>query len=159
MAIDACLTTSDEKLAREILSQKIRQIRARHTEASNIFRTASILFPMFGLVGTLIGIVTVLKNISNPKNVGSAMAVALSTAFFGILAANLVCVPVAGKLRLRSLEEAMVKEIVAEGVLKIFFTSEIPTQITMYLESFLRAKFDSGELSAGAQGSQQKAAT
>lgn len=158
MAIDACLTTSDEKLAREILSQKLRQIKNRHTETANVFRTMSILFPMFGLVGTLIGIVTVLKNISNPKNVGSAMAVALSTAFFGILLANLVCVPIAGKLRLRSLEEALEKEILAEGILKIFFTSEIPTQISLYLESFMRTRLETAGEGAPAPGAEGKAA-
>ncbi|MBI2070994.1 MAG: MotA/TolQ/ExbB proton channel family protein [Elusimicrobia bacterium] len=139
-SIDVCLATSDEKLSREILSLRVRQAKSRHTEVANVFRTMSILFPMFGLVGTLIGIVTVLKNISNPKNVGPAMAVALSTAFFGILLANMVCVPVAGKLRLRAIEEALSQEIFIEGVLKIFFSPMIPSQIGLYLESYMAGR-------------------
>lgn len=142
--IDACLTTSDEKLTREILGQKLRQIKGRHVEVVNVFRTMSVLFPMFGLIGTLIGIVTVLKNISNPKNVGPAMAVALSTAFFGILMANMVCVPVAGKLRLRSLEEEIAKEVMIEGVLKIFFTSQVPSQIGLFMEAYSHQRLSEG---------------
>ena len=155
ISIDACLTTSDEKLAREILGQKLRQIKARHLEITNVYRTMTILFPMFGLVGTLIGIVTVLKNISNPKNVGPAMAVALSTAFFGILMAYMFCVPVSGKLRLRSIEEEASKEIMAEGVLKIFFTGQIPSQIGLYLEAYSRQKTDETVLGAAGQEGQK----
>lgn len=152
-AIDACLTASDEKLAREILTQKIRQTYLRHTEIANVYRTMAVLFPMFGLVGTIMGIVTVLQHISNPKNVGSAMSVALSTAFFGILLSNLVCVPVAGKLRYRTGRETMIKEIIAEGVLRIFFTAEIPSQIGLYLESYIRKTGEARleEPQAGAQ--------
>jgi len=154
LAIDACLATSDEKMAREIVSQKIRQIHIRHTETANVFRTMSVLFPMFGLIGTIIGIVTVLQNISNPKNVGPAMGVALSTAFFGILFSNLVCLPVAVKLRFRSGDELLIKELIAEGVLKIFFSAQIPSQIGMYLESFVRAKAEkrAEETAAAPQG-------
>lgn len=159
-AIDACLATSDQKLAREILSQKIRQLHIRHTETANVFRTMSVLFPMFGLIGTIIGIVTVLQNISNPKNVGPAMGVALSTAFFGILFSNLLCVPVAGKLRFRSGDEVMIKELIAEGVLKIFFSGEIPSQIGMYLESFVRGTVEkrAEEAQPAVQGAARPAA-
>lgn len=147
-AIDACLTSSDEKAAREILIQRVHQLHLRHQEVSNVFRTMGTLFPMFGLVGTLIGIVTVLKNIANPKNVGPAMAVALSTAFFGILFSSLICVPVANKLRLRSLEEETIRDLLAEGILKIFFTTEIPSQIALYLESYRKSKGEMGTLTA-----------
>ncbi len=155
MAIDVCLTSSDQKAARETLVQKIHQVHLRHQEISNVYRTLGTLAPMFGLVGTLIGIVTVLKNIANPKNVGPAMAVALSTAFFGILMASLICVPVANKLRLRSLGEEMVKEILAEGILKIFFTGEIPSQIARYLDSYRKSQILEKESSgAGTLGAE-----
>ncbi|MFC1522176.1 motility protein A [Elusimicrobiota bacterium] len=147
-SIDTCLTASDEKLARDILVQKVKQAKSRHNEVINVFRTMAILFPMFGLIGTLIGIVTVLRNITDPKNVGTAMAVALSTAFFGILFANMVCVPIAGKLRIRNNDEALIKEIICEGILRIFFTGEIPSQIKLYLETYKRRKLDIGGVSA-----------
>ena len=151
-ALDTCLAASHEKLAREILAQKIRQIQARHVESANVFRTMSVLFPMFGLIGTLIGIVTVLRNISNPKSLGPAMAVALSTAFFGILISNLICVPVAGKLRFRSKEEIMGKEMIAEGVLKIFFSAEIPSQIGLFMESYMKQAVERATVEVPAAG-------
>ena len=137
-AIEVVLTANDEKVARVILEKEINQIRLRHREVGNIFRTAGLLSPMFGLLGTLIGIISVLKNISEPTSVGPAMAVAISSAFYGILMANLVFVPGAGKLRTRSLEEILYKEIVTEGMINIVFTAKIPIVIEMQLLSYLQ---------------------
>lgn len=149
-AIDICLSTSDSNLARATLEQKLEQMRARHREISNVFRTMSILFPMFGLLGTLIGIVQVLRNITDPKSLGPSMAVALSTAFLGILMANFFCVPIAGKMRLRSLEESLVREILTEGILAVLFTSQIPSQVSMYLESYVAKRQETAAAGAAA---------
>lgn len=137
--IDIALTTNDETLARLTLEEEIAQIKRRHQEIGNVFRTMGLLGPMFGLLGTLIGIISVLRNISDPESVGPAMAVAISSAFYGILLANLFCVPSAGKLRSRSLEELLSKEILLEGLMDIFFSDRIPTMIEMRLVGYLKA--------------------
>lgn len=137
-AIQVSLASPDQKTANEILVKEVNAIRARHREIGNIFRTMGLLAPMFGLLGTLIGIVSVLKNMSDPKSVGPAMSLALSTAFYGILFANLICVPVAGKLRGRSLAEANSKEVMIEGLLAIVFSNEMPLFIQTRLQAFLR---------------------
>lgn len=137
-AIDVCLTTNDELLARVTLEKEINQVRVRHREVGNIFRTAGLLSPMFGLLGTLIGIIGVLRNISDPEKVGPEMAVAISSAFYGILIANLVCVPGAGKLRTRSMEELLSKEMMVEGLCDVIFSSRIPIIIEMRLLSYLQ---------------------
>jgi chemotaxis protein MotA len=137
-ALQVCLTSPDLVTARDILVRDINNLKARHREVGNIFRTMGLLAPMFGLLGTLIGIVSVLRTMSDPKSVGPAMALALSSAFYGILLANLVCVPAAGKLRSRSLQEAFLQELVMEGVLAIVFTNEMPLFVHTRLQSFLK---------------------
>ena len=137
-AIEVCLSTNDEPTARVTLEREINHIRVRHREVGNIFRTAGLLSPMFGLLGTLIGIISVLRNISEPESVGPAMAIAISSAFYGILLANLVFVPGAGKLRTRSIEELLSKEMMMEGLLDAVFSDRIPVVIEMRLLSYLK---------------------
>ncbi|HRY28950.1 MAG TPA: MotA/TolQ/ExbB proton channel family protein [Elusimicrobiota bacterium] len=145
-AIQVSLSSPDQKTAYEILAKEINMIRARHREVGNLFRTMGLLGPMFGLLGTLIGIVSVLKNMSDPRSVGPSMALALSSAFYGILFANLICVPVAGKLRMRSLNEAIAKELIVEGILAVVFTNEMPLFIQTRLHAYLQ-KRQNGESS------------
>lgn len=127
---------NDPDLVESILTSEINVAFDRHNEVVNVFRTAAILAPMFGLLGTLIGIVSVLKQISNPETVGGAMAIAMTTAFYGISLANVFCVPVAGKLRLRGIEEHKAKVIVAEGVV-LMMRGTIPLVIERKLQAHL----------------------
>jgi chemotaxis protein MotA len=99
--------------------------------------------PTFGLIGTVVGIVGVLKNISNPESLGPAMAMALSASFYGIFLANMVFLPLAGKLRTRSIHEIVAKQILAEGLLAIFFTDEASSLIEMRLVSYLQKRQES----------------
>ena len=137
-AIEICVSSHDESLARVTLEREINHIRMRHREVGNIFRTSGLLSPMFGLLGTLIGIINVLRNIAEPESVGPAMAVAISSAFFGILLANLIFVPGAGKLRTRSIQEVLSKEMIMEGLMDVVFSDRIPVIIEMRLLSYLR---------------------
>ena len=75
--------------------------------------------PAFGMVGTLIGLVQMLANMSNPNNIGPAMAVALLTTLYGALLANLVFLPLADKLALRSQQEQETKNLILDGVIGI----------------------------------------
>ncbi len=127
---------NDPDLVQSILESELNVSFDRHNEVVNVFRTGAILAPMFGLLGTLIGIVSVLKQISNPETVGGAMAVAMTTAFYGISVANVFCVPVAGKLRIRGLEEHKAKSMVADGVV-MMMRGTIPLVIERKLQTYL----------------------
>ena len=91
---------------------------------------------MFGLLGTLIGIIGVLSDISNAERVGPAMAVAITSAFYGIFLANMVCVPVAGKIRSRIWMEVRMKAMILDGVLEIMKGS-IPIVVERRLQSYM----------------------
>jgi len=134
---------SESREVRIILEEDIRQHRIRQTADENVFRTMGILFPMFGLLGTLIGIVGVLKNMSDPTAVGPAMALSITTAFYGIGAANLFCVPLAGKMRTRAMSEMLLYEVLMEGVLDIL-ASRQPFQVESHLLAYVADKSSSG---------------
>lgn len=118
-AATVALENNDPVYVRETLEQEAIQLNEHKNEVINVYRTMGIVSPMFGLIGTLIGIVDVLKHISNPEEVGANMAVAVTTAFYGILLANLVAVPLAGKLRLRYLHENTMRFMVIDAIVEM----------------------------------------
>lgn len=124
---------------RSILSNEISKIRERHQIGQAVFEQLGLLAPAFGMIGTLIGLVQMLKKLSDPSSIGPAMAVALLTTFYGAVFANLVAVPIAKKLELRSNEETIGLEIVMEGVVSIV-KKENPAVVQSKLNAFLTPK-------------------
>lgn len=104
---------------REILGTEILSIQDRHKLGSELFTTLGTFAPALGMIGTLIGLVQMLKTMEDPSSIGPSMAVALLTTFYGAVLANLFCLPVAGKLKTRSSEEVMMKELMTEGIISI----------------------------------------
>ncbi|MEX1100157.1 MAG: MotA/TolQ/ExbB proton channel family protein, partial [Bacteriovoracaceae bacterium] len=93
--------------------------------------------PAFGMIGTLIGLVIMLQNLSGgPEELGKAMAVAILTTFYGAVLANVFALPIANKLKFRSESEALKMNIIIAGVLGIV-AGENPRVIREKLDSFL----------------------
>lgn len=88
----------------------------RHEIAQKLFMSWGDLAPAMGMVGTLIGLVQMLANMSAPAAIGPAMAVALLTTLYGALVANLIAIPIAKKLELRTEQERIQKALIIEGV-------------------------------------------
>lgn len=109
----------DDRLIDDMLGKDIRQTIQRHTIGQSVFRGMGISAPAFGMIGTLIGLVQMLASMSDPSSIGPAMAVALLTTLYGALFANLVCLPIADKLALRSQQERQHRNIVREGAVGI----------------------------------------
>ncbi|MEC8379133.1 MAG: motility protein A [Myxococcota bacterium] len=103
----------------DILFTEIDKIEERHKLGIDFFDTLSVMAPAFGMIGTLIGLVQMLQNLSDPSAIGPAMAVALLTTFYGSLIANVFAVPIAKKLKFRSDEEIQEKQLIAQGLLSI----------------------------------------
>lgn len=101
---------------KEIMDTEIEFLKERHQLGAEIFTTMGSFSPALGMIGTLIGLVQMLQSMDNPSAIGPAMSVALLTTFYGSIMANLICVPMAGKLRTRSKEETLKKEMIIEGV-------------------------------------------
>lgn len=134
-ALNVAISSGEANEARRIIEEEIRQIRLRAIEDQNVWRTWGILAPMFGLLGTLLGIITVLKTMAEPTKVGPAMAVAITSAFYGICLANILCVPVAGKLRIRTNEELLLYLVLLEGTLDIL-DAKPPYLVEMHLNAY-----------------------
>ncbi len=121
---------------REILSTEIDSIQDRHKLGAEIFTTLGTFAPALGMIGTLIGLVQMLQTMDDPSTIGPAMAVALLTTFYGALMANVLFLPIAGKLRNRSSEEVMAKELMAEGIMSIA-KGDNPRLLEQKLNAFL----------------------
>ena len=109
----------DEENIAHMLKKDIRLTIQRHTIGQGVFRGMGSSAPAFGMIGTLIGLVQMLASMDNPGSIGPAMAVALLTTLYGALLANLVFLPLADKLALRTQQEQEKNSIVLEGTLGI----------------------------------------
>ena len=109
----------EPELIKDILRTEIGALTERHRLGQELFRSWGSLAPAFGMIGTLIGLIQMLAALDDPESIGPGMAVALLTTFYGALLANLVLIPVAGKLSIRSDEEVMMKEAMIEGIIGI----------------------------------------
>lgn len=121
---------------KDILDTEIINIQDRHKLGAEIFTTLGTFSPALGMIGTLIGLVQMLQTMDDPSSIGPAMAVALLTTFYGSLIANIVCLPIAGKLKNRSAEEVMMKELMSEGILSIA-KGDNPRLLEQKLNAFL----------------------
>ncbi len=130
---------TEPELIRSIMETELSYLMERHKRGQDIFTSYGEYSPAFGMIGTLIGLIAMLQNLNDPTQIGGGMAVALITTFYGAVAANLVFLPIAGKLRNRSEEEILVKEMIIEGVLSIQF-GEHPNTIQRKLMNFLAPK-------------------
>ncbi len=130
---------TEPELIRSIMETELSYLMERHKRGQEIFSAYGEYAPAFGMIGTLIGLIGMLQNLNDPTQIGGGMAVALITTFYGALAANLVFIPLAGKLKNRSEEEVLVKEMIIEGVLSIQF-GEHPNTIQRKLMNFLSPK-------------------
>jgi len=115
MAIDGMESSSIE----DVMSIEIQYLQERHRLGSEIFTTMGTFAPAVGMLGTIIGLVQMLMQMEDPSQIGAPMAVALLTTFYGTLLANLLFLPVAGKLKTRSKQEVLVKQMILEGVIAI----------------------------------------
>jgi chemotaxis protein MotA len=123
-------------VVREHMEKEILYTRQRHEKVCSVFRTMASLAPIFGLLGTLIGVVQVLRNLSDPENMGRGMAVAITTTFYGIFAANFVFIPVDIKLNEHSQRDMIGRELIMEGVLAIQ-QGDLPVVVRQKLNAYL----------------------
>ena len=115
MAIDGM----ESSVIEDVLSTEIAYVGERHKIGAEIFSTMGAYAPSMGMIGTLIGLVQMLKQMNDPSLIGAPMAVALLTTFYGSVLANLLFNPIAGKLKTRSKQEMLVKQMILEGILSI----------------------------------------
>ena len=103
----------------EILELEMENIQRRHKIGQDIFTTWGELATAFGMLGTLIGLIIMLADLDDPSAIGSGMATALITTFYGSLFANLIFIPIASNLKSKTEKEMTTKEMMIEGLLAL----------------------------------------
>ena len=125
---------SDE--IRERMSLEIEYLQDRHSTGKKILEFMGAAAPAFGMIGTLIGLVQMLRSLESPESIGSGMAVALLTTFYGAFSANLIFIPLAGKLGIYSKAETTIMEMTKEGICAIA-GGENPTSVREKMQAFI----------------------
>ena len=134
--IELAIDGLEPKAIMEMLSTELEYTEERHKTGAEIFSTMGTFAPAMGMLGTLIGLVQMLMVMDDPKSIGPAMAIALITTFYGSLLANLLFLPISSKLKLRSQEEARLRQLIIEGIMSIQF-GDNPRIIEQKLNVFL----------------------
>jgi chemotaxis protein MotA len=132
MAIDG----STPDAIKAVLATEMISLRQRHERGQAIFKFMESTAPAMGLIGTLVGLVQMLRTMNDPSTIGPAMAVALLTTFYGAITAFVVCGPIARKLENRTEEETTLMRITLNGVMAMV-SGENPRSIREQLISFL----------------------
>ncbi|MBE5925844.1 MAG: motility protein A [Lachnospiraceae bacterium] len=127
---------TDPELVRAIMETELSCIESRHKSVVGFYENIASMGPAWGMIGTLIGLVNMLKELSDIASVGPNMSVALLTTLYGSLIANWIAIPISGKLKFNNNTEVMLKEVMIEGLLSIQ-AGENPRVIEEKLKSFL----------------------
>ncbi len=138
-AIMYCVDGHEADFIEEVLKKEVSLTVERHDIGRKVFAALGDAAPAFGMIGTLIGLVQMLANMSDPASIGPSMAVALLTTMYGAIMANLFFLPMSDKLALRSQEEELMRRLIIEGVLGILKGIN-PRVMEEFLETFLPPK-------------------
>jgi chemotaxis protein MotA len=110
---------TDPELVREILEAEIDGMTTRHAAGATAFEKAGGFAPTMGILGTVMGLVHVLQNLSDPSSLGPAISVAFIATLLGVGAANVIFLPVGARLRALSSAEAELRILTLEGILSV----------------------------------------
>ena len=126
----------DSEKVEEAMSIQMESTLSRHKLMIAFYEAVGGYLPTFGMIGTVIGLINMLGNLSDPSQLGAGMAVALLTTLYGVMFANLAFMPIAGKLKLLMEQEQTAMKVVLDGVLSIQ-AGMSPQMLVERLESYL----------------------
>jgi len=135
----AMIDSHDQETVRTILENEVSCIEDRHSATQTILEKGASYGPAFGMIGTLVGLINMLKHLDEPDTLGPSMAIALVTTFYGSILANVIFLPLAGKLKTLDEGEMLCKQIIIEGILAIQ-VGENPRLIKEKLVGYLSSK-------------------
>lgn len=154
LGLELAIDGSEEDEIKEMLDRKSDGLTKQKRLLTSFFNTGGTLAPAFGMIGTLIGLIQMLQNLDDPTQIGSGMATALLTTFYGALLANLIMLPVAQKANTQLESVRRSHDLVQAGILAIV-RGERPSLIERRLSVFVRkesARSKDVEVDAGVEG-------
>lgn len=141
---------TDPELTRQILELEMDALEHHHEGYAKIFEAAGGFAPTMGIIGTVMGLIHVLGNLSDPSSLGPAIAVAFTATLYGVASANVIYLPLASKIKIRSKEQISEMELMLEGILALQ-AGENPQLIKKKLTSFAHNKDKEGAGEAGGE--------
>ncbi len=155
--IQLVIDGTDPELVREIMEIELEYLEERHKVGVGLYEAMSYYAPAFGMIGTLIGLIAMLDKLGGDVAlIGPMMAVALVTTLYGSIFANFICLPISGKLKVRSLEEMTLKQVMIQGIICIQEGNN-PRIVRQKLMSFLAPKLRRDLEAAEAAGERRAA--
>lgn len=124
------------QLLHEILIKEINLDEEEGVLSSRIFEAMGGYAPTFGIIGAVLGLIQVMSNLKDPAHLGQGIALSFVATFYGVGFANMILLPIAGKLKMRLRDEIILKEMIIQGLISIHFR-ENPALIEEKLLSFL----------------------
>ena len=138
--INLAVDGTEPEYIKEIMATELDYISERHKAGAGIFDSMALYAPAFGMIGTLIGLIFMLGSMDNPAMIASSMAIALVTTFYGAVLSNIIFLPIAGKLKERSNNEIVKKEMILTGIMSIQ-SGDIPGMVEQRMVSFLPTEY------------------
>jgi chemotaxis protein MotA len=135
---------TDPELTRQILELEMDAVEHKNEVYAKVFEAAGGFAPTMGIIGTVMGLIHVLGNLSDPSSLGPAIAVAFTATLYGVMSANLIYLPLAGKIKFRTKELVSEMELMLEGILALQ-AGENPQLIKKKLTSFIHDKESKGK--------------
>lgn len=135
-AIELVVDGIEAEIIKTTMQLDIDSMAIRHQNGQAYFKTLASQFPAWGMIGTLLGLINLLRTLEDPSTIGPNMALAIVTTFYGSVLANFICNPIAEKLAGNSAEEIRLREMMMEGVLSIQ-AGENPRLMEHKLKTFL----------------------
>ena len=142
---------TDIELVRNIMDTDLAFMEMRHKEGEGIFVAGGGFAPTLGIIGTVMGLINVLATLDDPSKIGPAVAVAFIATLYGIGMANMMLLPFAGKLKIRSAEEILLRSMMIEGVVSIS-AGDNPRIVEEKLKAYLPPKLKSIAVAGGGSG-------
>lgn len=139
MGIQLVVDGTPSEMVREIMETEIVSMQERHKVGEGIFTTMGGNAPTLGIIGTVMGLINMLSRLEDPGAMGPAIAAAFAATLYGVLLANLVCLPIGAKLKARTTEEIITYDMIVEGVLSIQ-AGDNPRMVETKMLAFLPPK-------------------
>ncbi|MDP3875349.1 MAG: MotA/TolQ/ExbB proton channel family protein [Methylobacter sp.] len=141
--ISLCVDGHDPELVRKMLTKEIDQMISRNESGQSLWKGVADLAPAMGMIGTLVGLVQMLANMSDPASIGPAMAIALLTTLYGAMIANCFAIPIIDKLATVLQYEQTNMELIVEiinGIQEGMNPKILETLLTSYISNKKRKK-------------------
>jgi len=130
---------TEPELLKDIMETELYYLEERHKKGHGQMDTFASLAPAWGMIGTLIGLILMLANLDDPDALGPGMAIALITTFYGSIMANMIFIPLSTKLKERTKDELLIRQLVIQGILSIQ-SGDNPRIVEQKLNSFIAPK-------------------